>query len=457
MTVQLRVSVEKVFVIFALLFGMLYAIITPPFQSVDEANHFLRSYAITEGQIVSTKQNTAVGSVLPASLLELVKKFQYLEKDITKQTSFKEIKKSFSITDNSKNFTTYPNTALYSPVAYIAQSSGILCGKILHTSSLFMFYLTRIFNLILYCILGYYAIKCTPFLKLAVFLILLCPMNISLAASCSTDVTLIGVSLLLFAKILEYSFNDKSLSVKNYTLLGFLLLILALTKHNFYFVPLLFLIPKEKFGTKYILKIAMIILPSIAACLIWSKMIAGLYIPLNPQADMYKQIDFIMNNPIKYIGILIATTFVKAFRLFITSIGVLGWQDTRLDNLTYMIYPVLLGISIIYSDAKNFILQNWKKYLIVFTAVTAYIIITTYLYLAWSKVGANIIEGLNGKYYTPLLFPLFAVIASSINTKSPDKNIYNSVYLFTALILASGAISLLTRFYDIFPYMNYSI
>ena len=175
------------------------------------------------------------------------------------------------------------------------------------------------------------------------------------------------------------------------------------------------------------------------------------------QADMYKQIDFIMNNPIKYIGILIATTFVKAFRLFITSIGVLGWQDTRLDNLTYMIYPVLLGISIIYSDAKNFILQNWKKYLIVFTAVTAYIIITTYLYLAWSKVGANIIEGLNGKYYTPLLFPLFAVIASSINTKSPDKNIYNSVYLFTALILASGAISLLTRFYDIFPYMNYSI
>ena len=53
MTVQLRVSVEKVFVIFALLFGMLYAIITPPFQSVDEANHFLRSYAITEGQMLA--------------------------------------------------------------------------------------------------------------------------------------------------------------------------------------------------------------------------------------------------------------------------------------------------------------------------------------------------------------------------------------------------------------------
>ncbi len=457
MTVQLRVSVEKVFVIFALLFGMLYAIITPPFQSVDEANHFLRSYAITEGQIVSTKQDTAVGSVLPASLLQLVKKFQYLEKDITKQTSFKEIKNSFAINNNSKIFTTYPNTALYSPAAYIAQSAGILCGKILHTAPLSMFYLARIFNLILYCILGYYAIKCTPFLKLAVFLILLSPMNISLGASCSTDVTLIGVSLLLFAKILEYSFSNRSLSVKNFILLGFLLLILALTKHNFYFVPLIFLIPKEKFGRKYILKIAMIILPSIAACLIWSKMIAGLYVPLNPQADMYEQTDFILHNPFKYTGILIATTFVKAFRLFITSIGVLGWQDTKLDNLTYMIYPLLLGISIIYSGAKDYILQNWKKYLILITAVLAYIIITTYLYLAWSKVGANIIEGLNGKYYTPLLFPLFAVMASSINTKYPETKIYNGIYLFAALILASGAISLLTRFYDIFPYMNYNI
>lgn len=224
-----------------------------------------------------------------------------------------------------------------------------------------MFYLARIFNLILYCILGYYAIKCTPFLKLAVFLILLSPMNISLGASCSTDVTLIGASLLLFAKILEYSFSNRSLSVKNFILLGFLLLILALTKHNFYFVPLIFLIPKEKFGRKYILKIAMIILPSIAACLIWSKMIAGLYVPLNQQADMYEQTDFILHNPFKYSGILIATTFVKAFRLFITSIGVLGWQDTKLDNLTYMIYPLLLGISIIYSGAKDYILQNWKN------------------------------------------------------------------------------------------------
>ena len=135
----------------------------------------------------------------------------------------------------------------------------------------------------------------------------------------------------------------------------------------------------------------------------------------------------------------------------------LGWQDTKLDNLTYMIYPLLAGLSLIYSGAKDYILKNYQKYIIILTAIAAYIMITTYLYLAWTKVGGSIIEGLNGKYYTPLLLPLFAVIASSINTKLPDKKIYNTVYLFTALILVSGALSLLTRFYDIFPYMNYKI
>lgn len=454
---QLRGSIEKIFVIFALFFGILYAVITPPFQSVDEANHFLRSYAVTQGQIISTKKGDAVGSVLPESLLELVQKFKYLEKDISKQTSFNEIKNSFSIKNKTEIFTTYPNTALYSPIAYTAQSIGIICGKLLHASPMLMFYLARLFNLILYCILGYYAIKSTPFLKLAVFLILLSPMNISLGASCSTDVTLIGVSLLLFAKILKYTFKDKSLSIKNYILLSILLFILAMTKHNFYFIPLLFLIPKEKFGTKYLLKISAIILPAIVGCIVWSRLISGLYVPLNSDADMYKQVDFIIHNPLKYIWILISSTFVKAFRLFITSIGVLGWQDTKLDNLTYMIYPLLAGLSLIYSGAKDYILKNYQKYIIILTAIAAYIIITTYLYLAWTKVGGSIIEGLNGKYYTPLLLPLFAVIASSINTKQPDKKIYNTVYLFIALILASGALSLLTRFYDIFPYMNYKI
>lgn len=458
MKVQLKV--ENIFIIIALVFGLIYSIITPPFQSVDENYHFYRSYAITEGQIIATKQNNHTGSYLPKSISELEEKFSYLIKDITKKTSFKEIAQASKI-ENSKDkvFTSYSNTALYSPIAYIPQSIGIVIGKILHTNPLIMLYISRIFNLILYCILGYYAIKSIPFLKIATFLILLSPMNISLAASCSTDVTLIGTSILFAAKIFQYSFSkDKILNFKDYALLSIFLFILSLTKHNFYLIPMLFLIPRDKFKNNYLFKIISIILPSIIGCIMWSNKIATLYVPLNSKANMYSQINFIIHNPIKYIGILAITTIVKFFRLLITSIGVLGWQDTKLDNLTYIIYPILTGLSIIYSGIKNFIIHNYQKYIIILTTLIAYIIISTYLYLAWSKVGNPIIIGLNGKYYTPLLIPLFAIIATSLKDKKEEsKKVINIISISITLILLSGAISIITRFYDIFPNLYYQI
>lgn len=456
---QLRGRIENIFLIFALFFGLIYALITPPFQSVDEGNHFLRSCAISKGQFISAKHEQSVGSILPKSLSELIQTYSSLEKNITSKTSFKEIKKSFSIKNNDKIFTTYPNTALYSPIPYIAQTTGIIAGRIFNAPPLLLLYIARIFNLILYCILGYYAIKSTPYLKLAIFLILLCPMNISLAASCSTDAALIGAGILFFAKILQYTFEKEKLSVKNYILLCALLIITALTKHNFYLFPLVFLIPKEKFGGKYLAKAGLIILIPLTLCLLWSYLISGLYVPLNPDADMYKQIDFIIHNPLKYIIILVISTIVKIFRLYITSIGVLGWQDTRLDNLTYIIYPILIWLSLIYSGAKNFILQKWQKYLIFLTVIFSYIIITTYLYLAWTKVGGNIIQGLNGKYYTLLLCPLFTLITAPPPKKLQHFKIYAQklILISVFLILSSGAISLLIRFYDIFPYMNYQI
>lgn len=69
MKVQLKV--EKVFIIIAIFFGIIYGIITPPFQSVDEANHFFRSYAISEGLFIAENNNNNIGSYLPESLSKL--------------------------------------------------------------------------------------------------------------------------------------------------------------------------------------------------------------------------------------------------------------------------------------------------------------------------------------------------------------------------------------------------
>lgn len=447
MKVQLKVSIEKVFLIFALFFGMLYIFITPPFQSVDEANHFYRAYSISQGNFIDKNQDGIVGNFLPDGLHRLEEKFLYLNQNPFAKTSIKDFKEAYKIKSEKTVLTGFANTALYSPIPYAVQTSAIAISNSLNFNPLLTFYAVRIFNLILYCFLGYWALRTIPFMRAAVFLILLVPMNLSLAASCSTDVTLLGVSLLFVAKIFEAI--NKSLTTKNYLLLLVMAFILAMTKHNVFLIPLIFLIPKEKFNGNYILKVSGIFLTSIIPCIIWSKAIEHIYVPLNPDADMYKQINFILNNPLKYLHIIIMTVIFKTLRLIATSVGFLGWQDTRLWFMTYILYPVAIFFSAIYSGINNDFLSKYKKIFVILLAIASYLFISTYLYLAWSPIGNSIIIGLNGKYFTPLLLPVLTVIALLLKNKQHKitSTIIYGMYGFSAIILTSSIISLVCRFY----------
>lgn len=450
-------KIENMFLIFALLFGLIFVFITPPFQSVDENFHFYRAYGIVSGQFTAEKGSSLSGSKLPKSLSTLTQKYDGLIKNINAKTSLSELKTNYQIKleKDNKVFTGYPNTALYSPVPYIAQSFGIYVGKVLNLPPLVLVYLGRIFNLILYAILGYYAIKVIPILKLAVFLILLMPMNLSLGASLSTDALLITVSLIFTGIILKYVVTDEKLNNKNILLLSFLAVVLALIKHHFFILPLLFLIPRERFGGKYWLKLSVMILPAVCACLIWSKFISNLYIPLKEGADMYAQLSFITHNFGTFAAVLLKTILVKTFRIIVTMIGVLGWQDTRLDILTYILYPAAIIYAALNKFDKEIILSKFQTIILSSTLLISYLLIVTYMYLSWSPVGSGIVTGLNGKYFITLLLPLLILAASKIKPKFDINN--NLIYAFSFFILFSVLFSLLIRFYNMFPNLYYQV
>lgn len=450
-------KIENVFLIFAILFGLIFAFVTPPFQSVDENFHFYRAYAIASGQLTATKENSLSGSELPKSISMLTQRYDGLVKNINAKTSLAELKSNFNIKLEKSDtvFTGYSNTALYSPAAYLAQSSGIVAGNFLNLPPLLLVYLGRIFNLIMYAILGYYAIKVIPILKPAVFLILLMPMNISLGASLSTDALLITLSLIFTGLILKYIAADEKLTYKNAILLSILAVALALIKHHFFLLPLLFLIPRERFNGKYWQKLCLMILPAVFACLVWSKIVSDLYIPLREGADMYAQLSFIAHNFSAFAFVILKTVAVKTFRIIITMIGVLGWQDTRLDILTYILYPAAIIYTALNYYDRNIILSKFQTIILSSTLLISYLLIVTYMYLSWSPVGSGIVTGLNGKYFITLLLPLLILIASKIKTKFKVNN--NLVYAFSFLILFSAVFSILIRFYNMFPNLYYQV
>ena len=77
-------------------------------------------------------------------------------------------------------------------------------------------------------------------------------------------------------------------------------------------------------------------------------------------ANSVEQFAFIKSHPLEYLLILVKTFFVKAPRLLITMIGVLGWQDTRLDWITYISFPFLIYFGV-RADNYDFALEKWQK------------------------------------------------------------------------------------------------
>ena len=445
----LKDKLEKYFVILAMFFGLLYVFITPPFQSVDEPNHFYRAYSIAQGDFISIKQGNYTGGYIPEEIRTFENNFSYMYQNTFAKIKPQEIIKSMEIekVNSKKIFVPFSNTALYSPIPYTIQAITIVFFNKITPNPAVLFYLVRIINLFLYCFLGYLAIKNMPFFKITTFLLLLIPMNLSLGASCSTDVTLIGTSMIFTAEILKAMKN--TIKTKNLLSLGILAFILAMTKHNLFLIPLLFLIPKRNFGNKYAIKISSLILVSLIPCILWSKLIKNLYVPLNDKANMYDQINYIILHPLQYIMVLLRTLLFKTLRIIATSIGFLGWQDTRLWFMTYILYPFAIFISLITGNIKEKIFTKNQEIFITTVLIISYILIVTYMYLSWSAVGNNIVIGLNGKYFMPIALIFFVLFGQQLVKYQIviTKKIENYFIIFTAFILLSSVLSIIDRFY----------
>ncbi len=456
-------SVEKLFVFIALFFGFLYVFILPPFQSVDEGMHFFRTYQISQGRILAKKIDGKVGDVIPLSLSNFYKAYLPFIKHIDKKTNITEFKNNFKleVVEEEQGFTQFVNTALYSPVCYISQLPGVMIGKLIGLSLGGIYYLGRLSNLIAYCLLIFFALKITPFFKWPMFLLALMPMSLSLAAAYTCDVAVLGLNFLWMALILKILTLNEKIKFNNkwILLLAVTGLLISFTKSYILLIPLIFLLPLKIFNSKkdYFISVFGIFFLAVAGLLFWSFCIKGLKLDMNDTfANSAMQMAYIKAHPLGYMLVLLKTFIIKTPRLFITMIGVLGWQDTKLDWITYIIYPVLVYFAI-FSDNFKFVLQKWQKILTILVIILGVVVTYTSLYIMWSPVANPVVMGLNGKYFIPLMIPLLLIFKDGGGAKYDCKTVQFWIVICVILILVSSELSLLHRFYNITPQLYYKI
>lgn len=434
-----NIKPEKVFFIFGLFFGLFFVFSTPPMQVPDEHFHYAHILRISEGRFLPEKQGNNIGSNLTENQIEFIKDPPSIKRTLL------ETKIPWGGKVGERSF--FRGTTTYSPVAYIPQITGVLLAKTLSLNQALIFYSARLFSLMFFLVVAYYSIKIVPFGKWFYLSVALLPMTLFLAASNSADQMVISMSMFVVAFFL-YVLSKKSLKRSDIYIIFISTFLISFLKTPVALIALVYLfLPIKYFKDKrhYIYYVFSLMALVAIITLAWSyvvsiyntKEIIRATYP-NIVADPKEQLSFIINNPLTYLKTFVKTFWLRGGFYINTMIGSLGLLKTWFKDLIYTSYVILLVISLMVDDKSYEVVKRIVRLAALAILLSMIFIIPTLLYLVWTPVGEKIIEGVQGRYFLPILFLLPAIVGG-LFTKKVEKNVinYNLLLITGNLILLS--------------------
>ncbi len=425
---------QIIFTCLALFFGLLFLFITPVFEVPDEPAHILRTAEVAQG-IFYNKE--------PAQETKYDKYFQELN-------TFKYKEKVYFDNPNYY-FHREPGEFHYasrnSAIMYIAPALGIKIGTLFTQDGKALFYIGRIFSLLLYIILTAAAIKITPVFKYPFMFTALLPMALFEGMSYSADSFNNGFAFLFFAFVFKLIFDKKEMTKKDLTILSVFSIIGAFCKGLIYPLGLFLFLPPPgsnwRFKNKY-LYITPLIFITLLLCYIW--------ITINPKNLNYEysvinDAFYIIKAPFVVFFRIIITTLINGWHYIREFIGMLGWLHISLKPDIYI--QTTLAFLSMFIFFKEKITLNQR--IIALLSFTAFYFIIQYMHLIyWSDSKAIIISGFQGRYLISLIPLIFVVFTNSkFNFNEKFIKIYKIFLILFIIYILICSYFALNEFYNI--------
>ncbi|XJZ28580.1 DUF2142 domain-containing protein [Bacillota bacterium Lsc_1132] len=452
-----KTEMHKAFLVTALPVGFILAIIIPPFDQLDEFDHFLRSFEVSEGMFVNQVTKQGLGNYIPVSLVDTVHDTQFIN---GKGYQYEIVKEAFGNKLNPEKRIFIRNYASsYPPTIYIPQAIGVTLGRILFHSPLMMMYLGRIFNLFAYLAIVYTALKIVPIKKNLFYILALLPMSINQASTLSGDSTIISSAFLFVAYVLYLAYGKVEKIKRKHVLTTIGIGIFIVVSKIVYFPILLlfFIIPLRKFMDKkdFIKKLLFILVGFTIPYLIWNWLnLANLSIPdvrTHAGVSPKEQISFIFTHPFEYAKILL-DSFIKLgeskfLGMLGTVIAIYHYSTPNLVIYTYLFLMILFGLVNNETDLEH----SWRKIdktLMVFIMLAVILLVYTALYVGFTPVGYPVVLGIQGRYFIPVAIFFFLSISNQqFIHKHKDLN-----FLLNTIIHCCLYISLISYLIEINTY-----
>ncbi len=441
---------ERLFLYLACSFGLLVLFANPPFQAGDECDHYFRAYQLSEGILIGEKQGDTAGGTLPTAIVDVTDTdgIQFRsDKKMTRSLFFRLLHPAFvDWRREQQKFHGFPHTVLYPPVGYLPQLLAIYLGRQLRIGPLGLMYLARLAAFSVSVALGYAALKTLPVYRWTTAILLLCPMSLYLFGSIAPDGMLITAGALLMARLMRlYTQNYRPADLRELAIILILTGFLSLAK-LIYFpiagVALFFALPKLETLRAKALFIAGIFAFCVFPVVAWGRLVATVYVPgrIDIPIDPAAQARHILDNPLAFLLLVVHTIQVTYLNDFRWMIGTLGWGDTQMPAWFYSIYGVgIVGCLVLESEEAKSV-GRYPRLVMIVSAAGLFLLIYAAAYASWNSPGSNnIIEGIQGRYFLPLV----TLLILSFPVISPHPFRVLVVFLTVTLTVLSASTCLL--------------
>ncbi|MCP5057780.1 MAG: DUF2142 domain-containing protein [bacterium] len=445
----------RTFVALALLFGIGFALFTPPLQAPDEGRHLMRAYLISTGELLAEPRpvGPALGRV-PTSLLEMGRKFSgRLFRQPDQKVSWNDLSAEFDRKLDAERTTEIPLPSQYSPLPYLPQAFAMGLVRLLDAAPVYAVYLGRLFNLLLFVGLVALALAMLPAHRLGFLLIATLPMTLFEAASLSADGITIALALLFVALVLREGSRVGPLSDRAAMELAGAATLLCLSKIGYWPITgAVLLLPANRFPSpqRRFAVIGLVLSAGLLATCLWLAALTRIEQPPAVQGAIPSaQVSWILNHPADAWGVLLRTMAEGGAGYVRTFIGQLGTLDVLLPASVYLGYPWLILLCALLDGGRNSPVRGEARGVALLLAAATFLAVMLIAYVGWTRVGSPLVQAVQGRYFIPFapLLLLALHLPNRPDIEGPGLSVRALASLGSLTVLGIALCALVARYY----------
>lgn len=392
--------------VMAAVIATVYCGVTPPFQAPDEVGHYWRACALSLGDVLPSTTGGKPSALVPRGERDLVATLWVMtagQEGESAKVGMNRIRAAAAVELHKDERVNVTFPAQFTAIPYLPQAAvGWLTMRV-SAHPLYGFYLGRLANavaaLVLIGVALFRARSRSPFI-----LALALPMLLYICSSYSADALTIGLGVAVTAFAMW-----PPESSRGWITFCCLALALALCKPTYFLLALLALV---RMGDRRVWRVVLLIVAVTGGVLIAAGTVRRNFFPMRTDVpiDPTAQLGIVKQAPIRFARLSTADYRARWHEYLRQFVGNLGWLDVPLPHWLTDSILVLLLLSALASGVDIRIRDRVTLGLIVIASLA---MISLSQYLAWSMVGGDQIDGIQGRYFLPLAPALYLLFSGT--------------------------------------------